>query len=308
MTARRLTLTLPYVIMLSVSNIRKERAKHDKSMSQTTIKRIHLAYGIVLSLLVITLGILLIASCLDIYHSGPRPFSVESVSEHFAGIALPFYLCLIWALGGFVLALALPIEKSRLKATASPQDTLRRLSAKLDAAHQTESIRRERTLRLVLIGINAALYLIGATLSLIYLLNRANFPAQNANAEILNGALAVGINLALPFALSIALCFINKASVKREIMYVKQEMVKQSHEKIEKAIQDEVVEQGNISLASVTKEKSFFVKREKEILLVVRCAVLVIGLVFVIVGMVNGGMADVVQKAIKICTECIGLG
>ena len=107
-------------------------------MSQTTIKRIHLAYGIVLSLLVITLGILLIASCLDIYHSGPRPFSVESVSEHFAGIALPFYLCLIWALGGFVLALALPIEKSRLKATASPQDTLRRLSAKLDAAHQTE--------------------------------------------------------------------------------------------------------------------------------------------------------------------------
>jgi hypothetical protein len=277
-------------------------------MSQTTIRRIHLAYGIVLSLLVITLGILLIVSCLDIYHSGPRPFSVESVSEHFADIALPFYLCLIWALGGFVLALALPLEKSRLKAAVSPQETLRRLSTKLDAAKQPEGIRRERVLRLVLICVNAALYFIGATLSLIYLLNKANFPAQNANAEILNGALAVGINLALPFALSVALCFINKASVKREIMYVKQEIVEQNHAKIEKAIRNEVVEQSNISPAPITKEKSFFAKREKEILLVVRCAVLVIGLAFVIVGMVNGGMADVVQKAIKICTECIGLG
>jgi hypothetical protein len=277
-------------------------------MSQTTIRRIHLAYGIVLSLLVITLGILLIVSCLDIYHSGPRPFSVESVSEHFADIALPFYLCLIWALGGFVLALALPLEKSRLKAAVSPQETLRRLSTKLDAAKQPDGIRRERVLRLVLICVNAVLYFIGATLSLIYLLNKANFPAQNANAEILNGALAVGINLALPFALSVALCFINKASVKREIMYVKQEIVEQSHAKIEKAIRNEVVEQGNISPAPITKEKSFFAKREKEILLVVRCAVLVIGLAFVIVGMVNGGMADVVQKAIKICTECIGLG
>ena len=277
-------------------------------MSQTTIRRIHLAYGIVLSLLVITLGILLIVSCLDIYHSGPRPFSVESVSEHFADIALPFYLCLIWALGGFVLALALPLEKSRLKAAVSPQETLRRLSTKLDAAKQPDGIRRERVLRLVLICVNTALYFIGATLSLIYLLNKANFPAQNANAEILNGALAVGINLALPFALSVALCFINKASVKREIMYVKQEIVEQSHAKIEKAIRNEVVEQGNISPDPITKEKSFFAKREKEILLVVRCAVLVIGLAFVIVGMVNGGMADVVQKAIKICTECIGLG
>ena len=294
--------------MLPVSNIRKERASHDKSMSQTTIRRIHLAYGIVLSLLVITLGILLIVSCLDIYHSGPRPFSVESVSEHFADIALPFYLCLIWALGGFVLALALPLEKSRLKAAVSPQETLRRLSTKLDAAKQPDGIRRERVLRLVLICVNTALYFIGATLSLIYLLNKANFPAQNANAEILNGALAVGINLALPFALSVALCFINKASVKREIMYVKQEIVEKSHAKIEKAIRNEVVEQGNISPDPITKEKSFFAKREKEILLVVRCAVLVIGLAFVIVGMVNGGMADVVQKAIKICTECIGLG
>jgi hypothetical protein len=31
-------------------------------------------------------------------------------------------------------------------------------------------------------------------------------------------------------------------------------------------------------------------------------------LLFIVLGIVNGGMADVLNKAIKICTECIGLG
>ena len=41
---------------------------------------------------------------------------------------------------------------------------------------------------------------------------------------------------------------------------------------------------------------------------VVRCAVAVIGVAFVVLGVLNGGMEDVLGKAIRICTECIGLG
>ena len=232
---------------------------HGRSMSQTTIKRIHLVYGIVLSLLVITLGVVLIASCLDIYRSGPRPFSVESVSEHFDAIALPFYLCVIWALGGFVLAIALPLEKTKPKAAVSPQDTLRRLAAKLDASYLSTSVRRERRLRLVLRCINTALYLIGIAVALIYLLNRNNFPAQNANAEVMNAALTVGAALALPFAFSIALCFVNKASFKREIVYVKQAKVERDLAKIEQAIQDQVDTKGKLSITPIVKEKPFFI-------------------------------------------------
>ncbi|MBR3964693.1 MAG: thioredoxin [Clostridia bacterium] len=40
----------------------------------------------------------------------------------------------------------------------------------------------------------------------------------------------------------------------------------------------------------------------------VRAAVLVIAAVFIVVGALNGGLADVLAKAIAICTECIGLG
>ena len=41
---------------------------------------------------------------------------------------------------------------------------------------------------------------------------------------------------------------------------------------------------------------------------IVRAVVLVIAIVFIVLGVINGGMEDVLQKAIRICTECIGLG
>ena len=39
-----------------------------------------------------------------------------------------------------------------------------------------------------------------------------------------------------------------------------------------------------------------------------RGAILVVGIVCLVLGILNGGMADVLGKAIRICTECIGLG
>ena len=40
----------------------------------------------------------------------------------------------------------------------------------------------------------------------------------------------------------------------------------------------------------------------------VRIIVLVLAVIFIIAGIFNGSMRDVLYKAIKICTECIGLG
>jgi hypothetical protein len=40
----------------------------------------------------------------------------------------------------------------------------------------------------------------------------------------------------------------------------------------------------------------------------VRVVVFAVGVAFIVLGIRNGGMADVLGKAIRICTECIGLG
>jgi len=39
-----------------------------------------------------------------------------------------------------------------------------------------------------------------------------------------------------------------------------------------------------------------------------RAALYGISLLFIVLGILNGGLKDVLAKAVKICTECIGLG
>ena len=42
--------------------------------------------------------------------------------------------------------------------------------------------------------------------------------------------------------------------------------------------------------------------------LIIQCVLVVIALTLLLVGLFTGGVADVITKAINICTECIGLG
>ena len=47
---------------------------------------------------------------------------------------------------------------------------------------------------------------------------------------------------------------------------------------------------------------------EKRIVWLVRSLILLLAVVMIVAGILNGGMGDVLSKAIRICTECIGLG
>ncbi len=40
----------------------------------------------------------------------------------------------------------------------------------------------------------------------------------------------------------------------------------------------------------------------------IRAALIVVALALIVAGILNGGLRDVLYKAINICTECIGLG
>ena len=281
-------------------------------MSLKNAKRIRTVYGIILSLLLITVGLLFILSCIDIYQSGDRPFSTESIGAHFQAIALPFYLCIIWAVGG-VLTLILPQEHIKQKGNIPPAVTLARLSKKLDMDRCPEalakSIRLQRRLRAVFSGITAVLYLAGTVRSLLYALNKNNFPAAEGqfNAEILRGTLQIVLYLAPPFLYSIVVSFIHHASRKREIVLTKEAIA----QRLTSSEQGQTTDHATDSCSRtcpIKRASAFFTKHKRVAITVVRCAVLAIGVLFVLLGIVNGGMNDVVQKAIKICTECIGLG
>ena len=56
------------------------------------------------------------------------------------------------------------------------------------------------------------------------------------------------------------------------------------------------------------RAKSYLYENREPIILGVRIALVGCAVLFIILGVTNGGMSDVLNKAIKICTECIGLG
>ena len=61
-------------------------------------------------------------------------------------------------------------------------------------------------------------------------------------------------------------------------------------------------EYGGISPAPKTK------RDPAKTMLITRCVLCSVALVFILLGIFNGGVQDVLGKAIAICTECIGLG
>ena len=98
-------------------------------MSQDKIKKIHLIYGCIATVLIIALGIGLILSCLDIYNSGPRPYTPESIGLRFQKIAILSYICIAIVIGGIILNLVLPTEGKNPKAERDALMAMNKLKA-----------------------------------------------------------------------------------------------------------------------------------------------------------------------------------
>ena len=155
-------------------------------------------------------------------------------------------------------------------------------------------------MRDVLTGVRSIILILSAILPLFYLLNPANFPAVSGeyNSEILHGMLLYLVFLSPAIVFEVIYVILTDASYVRE-----QEMLKEALKLVGRA--DEAV---SVARTRLTVIWEFFTKNEKPIILGVRIALVGCAIVFVTLGVLNGGMSDVLNKAIKICTECIGLG
>lgn len=256
---------------------------------------------VLLSLLLIAVGICLIVSCIQIYQSGANPFTRARIGEQFSRISLLIYITLIAVVGCAVLHLFLPGEKKSPKVDTGAEETVSRLaptvSLKLCGEQTGAAIQKERKLRKVLAIVNGVLYLAGIVAPMFYVLKKENFPAQQLTNEIATGFLIILAGLAIPFLFSVALLFVRKASFRREATLLKEAITEQ-------------VQAGTKPGRDKTKaeENKCRLHKKKYLLLTVRGVLIVCSVLFIVLGIFNGGMEAVVQKAIKICTECIGLG
>ena len=263
-------------------------------MTQETKKRIHLAYGIVVSAVSILAGICLIAACLNIYYSGVAAdagqiYTRQIVAESFAKIAIPVYSCLALVIGGMILNLVLPPEKAKVKPEKNFPRILRRLHEKADLEACNEDLRkavakeqkrRKELLHLCTFGLVTALVLV-----LDYACNTGNW-GTNSTPSMVKAMYVMFGTLMVPFILTVFATYRNRKSIAKEI-----ELMRQAAAQAPKAVET-AAPKVNRSRAAI----------------IARIAILAIGILLVVLGACNEGTADILTKAVNICTECVGLG
>lgn len=188
-----------------------------------------------------------------------------------------------WGIGYLVLlaAVGLLMPSDSWKGSTIPIDPdnrLRILKKKFtsvpEAACAEEILRRKVGL------ITGAVVILCVGMSLIFLLNRDNFISWDL--ELVMGQMLVHTLpwIIVGFVAVIAAAFVCRRSIEREIAL----------------------------LRGISGNKMPDVPSGTSLLRYVRIVLYVLAVILIVEGIGNGGMRDVLIKAINICTECIGLG
>ncbi len=263
-------------------------------MTKETKNRIHLIYGIVLSVVAVICGVLFILSAMNLYQTGlatdTQPYTVQTISAAFSKIAIPVYLCLALVIGGMVLNIVLPQEKKKVAPEKNRQLILQRLQAKTDLSGCEEglraSIEKQEQARKLHKLISGLLLAAATGLFLSYACDSSHWHETDFNASMIRGFFALVICLVIPFIYIVFTTFFCRKSLDKQI-----ELMRQAS-----------------NLSPFKGEKPAPTEKGQKLESIVRYSVLVFAVGILVYGLATGGTVDVLAKAATICTECVGLG
>jgi hypothetical protein len=243
----------------------------------------------ILTAATVLLLVLLAWQCLDIYLVGNSPANLDESGLHIQSVYRAEDVIArlnglrIWAVGYLALLVAACVMvpggvRKGNAAAMEPDNRLRLMKKKL--TDLPEAARGEENLRKKIVCGTAAVIAVCAALSLVYLLNRDNFTSWDL--EVVMGQMLVHTLpwIIVAFAAVIAASVVCRRSMEREIALLK----------------------------GVSENKAPEVAAKPSRVLYVRIALYALAATLIVLGINNGGMRDVLIKAINICTECIGLG
>lgn len=264
-------------------------------MSQNNAKRIHLIYSIILAVLIVTLGVLLVLSCLDIYHSSERdPYSPDAIALRYDRIRILVYVTIFGIVGGVAMNLIFPLEWKRPKAVVQERILLTRLQTKALAAKENdrtsleELLKKYRSMRHIFTLIPFAISAFAIIYPVIYFRQPQHFTIENLNQDILKSVLVVMVPALLCLGCFFIFHLLIQKSIRNEI------------ECLKKMLEGYAGKLPNIQTETIRKNVS--------ILWCIRGGLLLFAGGLILIGILNGGADDVLKKAVAICTECIGLG
>lgn len=277
---------------------------------ELAIKIAHIAYAVLIISLAVAVGVLFIVSCVDIYNSQElSPFTTDAIESHFRAIAVPViaFPCLVVV--GFVLHFVFPLQKKEKRVeNDKAYDTLqKKVDLSKVSATTLSQIVRERYLRLGTTIGSVAIWIVALVIILVFALNPQNYSKDAVNDSVKDIALVVFVSALIAMGMSYASSISNKFSKKRELNLLKL-CVKENKEVMGVSGSYYRIEILDKAFAIYDQIKTFIGQYEELSIWVIRGVVFVLAVVFIVLGSLNGGVADVFGKAIRICTECIGLG
>ncbi|MBQ9085426.1 MAG: hypothetical protein IJY24_07225 [Clostridia bacterium] len=271
-------------------------------MTIQTKQRIQQIYHIALSVLLFISAACFIGGAIHIYSSTDRnPYTYESISRTFGYIAIPVLLTLVAVALGVVVHFLCPPSPEAVRASRDKRITLSALRSRLNFSELDESLvaslRLEQAVRRILFIVNISLYAVALIFSLVYTFLPSSFTGDY-NASVVAMVYVLIAALALPVALQVIRVFIDERSIDKELAEAKRALVEMK----ERGIAPSVSDTDSSALLATTRAN------ERKINLYTKIGISVLAVAFIVIGICGGGMADVLSKAIKICTECIGLG
>ena len=240
---------------------------------------------------IILLGVAFIVCTAHLYFTGgEEPYTRERVGDYLIILAAPAVITVGLAIAGAVMKFIRGREADGLTARTNSEllgSFISRYDLSAIDGEAEEVVRKERRYRKVY---SAVAYSLSATIFvvvLVYIGFFANFTIDNLNGDVIS---------ALAFALPMCAIAIG-VHVPR--MYLCEDSCRRELEAIKKYVRES---------APPRAKKPEAESKKPDYALVARYIILGASIALIILGITNGGMKDVLAKAVKICTECIGLG
>ncbi len=253
-------------------------------MTNTSVRAVRKWLGVLTGVSAGAAGLCLMVSCVSIYRAGA--FTPELVAAAFRPISLPCYLCLGLIALGLLLDFLFPDAEQKVKAFQTNSQILVRLGQKADLSGFDEARLQELTQlerkRCRAAALRSLVFLFCGVLFLTYALNSSNFHSSQINGSMIRSMYVLLPCLAVSCGAAVwAHIYIEKNRT-QSIALLKQAPVKARKD------------------APAAPKAG----QGKAVKLVLTC--LAVGLI--LFGFFTGGTADVLTKAVNICTECVGLG
>lgn len=246
-------------------------------MTQEKQNMLRKASAWVCAVLILLTAAALMVSCLQIYNLGDRPFSREVIGQYFDRISVLVCLCLAAIVVGIGLHVALPGEKVRPAVLRDEKETLRRLALTKGVSAEIIQERRKLTGYKLIV---AVIMVLSAIWPAVHYLNIANFGITDITGDVIRAVIPTATATAVSMGALYVYALAENRSYRRQLAIYKD--------------------------LPKTESQSVPVRGRSHSL--IRIGILAAALLLIALGIFNDGISDVLGKAIRICTECIGLG